>query len=158
MAQIDLRNATIRIADGGVNYIDVKIGEGTLEYTEKREIEFVKSRGQLDTVRDNEEQPIEVSMTFIWEFIFGGGTEEITVEDALKKRGNASAWVSVSADAKAPYCVNLEVIYIPPCAGVKTETLVLAQFHFIELAHNLKDGAVALKGNCNISSAISTRS
>ena len=35
MAQIDIRNATIRIADGGSNYIDIKVGEGDLHYIEK---------------------------------------------------------------------------------------------------------------------------
>lgn len=158
MAQIDLRNATIRIVDGGSNYIEVQIGEGTFEWVEKRQIDFVKSRGALDTVRENEEQPIEVSTQFIWDFIYGGSTEEITIEDALKQRGNASSWASASSDTNTPYCVNLVIIYVPPCPGIDTETLTLNEFHYIELAHNLRDGTVALKGNCNISSANSTRS
>lgn len=158
MAQIDLRNATIRLADGGSNYIELKIAEGNLEYTEKREIDFVKSRGVLDTVRQNEDQPVEISTQFIWDFIYGGSTSEVTIEDSLKQRGNAAGWVSASPDAKAPYCVNVEIIYIPVCPDVKSETLVLGQFHYIELAHSLKDGTVALKGNCNTTEAVSTRS
>jgi hypothetical protein len=157
MAQIDLRNATIRLADGGSNHIDVKIGEGTLNYVEKRQIEFVKSRGTLDTVRENEEVPIEVDMSFIWEFILGAGGD-ITVEDALKHRGNAGGWASASSDTNAPFCLNLIIIYVPPCSGVETETLILSQFHYTELAHSLKDGTVALKGECNIKSADSIRS
>lgn len=156
MAQIDLRNATILIQDGGSNSIEIKVGEGSLEYVEKREIDFVKSRGTLDTVRENEEQPIEVSTSFIWEFIFGAGGE-ITIEDALKRRGNASGWASASSDTLAPYCVNIFITYTPVCHAIDLEILALTQFHYIELAHSLKDGTVALKGNCNIKSAGSTR-
>ena len=35
-AQIDLKNCTIRIADGAGHYIDVKIGEGNVTYSEHR--------------------------------------------------------------------------------------------------------------------------
>ena len=157
MAQIDLRNATIRIADGGVNYIDVKVGEGELNYSEKRQIDFVKSRGELDTVRENEEVPLEVSLVFIWEHIFAATGEPITVEDALKKRGEAAGWASSSSDTNAPYCVNILIYYTPPCPDVLLETILLQQFHWIELAHSLKDATVALKGNCNVTQAIVAR-
>jgi hypothetical protein len=157
MAQIDLRNTTLRIAEGSGSYIDVKIGEGELTYSEKRQIDFVKSRGELDTVRENEEVPLEVSLIFIWEHIFAASGEPITVEDALKKRGGAAGWSSTSTDTLAPYCVNILLYYTPPCPGVALETILFQQFHWIELAHSLKDATVALKGNCNVTQAIVAR-
>lgn len=158
MAQIDLRNATIRFTDGGSNFIDVKIGEGTCDYTEKRQIDIVKSRGVLDIVRENEEEAIEVSMSFIWEHITSSGSEPPTVEDALKRVSNASAWVSVtSTDPDAPYCLNLSIIYEPPCTD-SNETILISEFHYTDLAHSLKEGTVALKGIGNITEAVATRS
>jgi hypothetical protein len=157
MAQIDLRNATLRIAERGGSYIDVKIGEGALTWSEKRQIDFVKSRGELDVVRENEEVPLELSMVFIWEHITSAGGEAITVEDALKKRNGASGWTSISTDTKSPYCVNILLYYTPPCPGVPLETILFQQFHWIELAHSLKDATVALKGNCNVTQALVSR-
>lgn len=161
MAQIDLRRATIRIADGGTNYIDVKIGEGTCDYDEKREIDIVKSRGVLDTVRENEDQPVEASLNFIWEYIKGnGGTT--TVEDALKRTGGASGWASVvnsASDPDCPYCVRILISYVPPCTAANMiETITLNQFHYTQLAHSLKDGTVALRGQCNVTKAVAVRS
>jgi hypothetical protein len=161
MAQIDLRRATIRIADGGTNYIDVKIGEGTCDYNEKREIEAVKSRGVLDTFRQNEDVPMDVSMNFIWEYIQGSGGAT-TVEDALKRVGGASSWASVvnpASDPDCPYCVRIIISYIPPCTGTNViETITLNQFHYTDLAHSLKDGTVALRGMCNATKAVAVRS
>lgn len=160
MAQIDLRNAAIRITDGSVSphYIDVKVGEGSLQYTEKRNLDSVKSRGVLDTVRENEDEPVEVSLAFIWEFITADTGEPITVEDALKKRNGASSWTSALNDPLAPYSVNILIVYTPPCSGVKHESILLAQFNYEELAHSLKDGTVALKGKCNVREATVARS
>jgi hypothetical protein len=158
MATIDLRNTTLRIAERSGSYIDVKIGEGELTWSEKRQIDFVKSRGELDTVRENEEVPLELSLVFIWEHIMAGSGEPVTVEDALKKRNGASGWTSTSTDTKAPYCVNILLYNVPPCTGVQTETILFQQFHWIELAHSLKDATVALKGNCNTTQALVSRS
>ncbi len=157
MAQVDLRGATIRISDGSTNHIDVKIGEGDLNYEEKRQIDYVKSRGELDTVRENEEEPVDVSLTFVWENITSATGEPISVEDALKRRNGASAWVSALSDSDAPYCVNISVTTIPNCPGVKAEVILLPQFNRTNLAHSLRDATVALKGTCNVTEATATR-
>lgn len=158
MAQIDLRRATIRISDGGSNHIDISIGEGSFDYNEKRELDNVKNRGVLDTVRENEDVPVEISTIFIWEFISGTGSEPATVEDALKKVGQASGWTTVASDPDEPYCVNVSVIYVPLCSGVPTETILFRRFHYQELAHSLKDATVALRGFANVKKAEVTRS
>lgn len=157
MAQIDLRQATVRVADGGSNYIDVKVGEGSLDYTEKRQVDLVKSRGVLDTVRENEQQGMEVTLLFIWEHVVSYSGEATTVEEALKRTGPAASWTSASADTLSPYCVNLEIIYTPVCSGVKSEVFIFPMFHYTELAHNLKDGTISCKGTCNANVPYITR-
>jgi hypothetical protein len=161
MPQIDLASAIIYIRDRGTNFIEVKIGEGNLDYTEAREINFVKSRGELDTAREGEEQELDVRFSFIWEYIKGDGT--ITVEDALKKRGGAASWVSASLDPDAPYCVNIEVIHVPANGDCDNaiekplEHIFLTEFHYERLGHSLKDGAVDCSGKCNSTQATQTR-
>lgn len=153
MAQIDLRRTTIRLSDGGSNYVDMSIGEGTLDFSVKREIEVVKNRGKLDTIRENEEVPLTVETAFIWEFLDNGGEDPPSIEDVLYRRGAASTWVSVSSDNDAPFCVNITIINDPECTGVLRELITLRQFHFESLDHSLREGAVALKGLCNAKAA-----
>lgn len=157
MAQIDLRNTTIRFSDGGSNYIDVSIGEGTLNFIVKREIEVVKNRGRLDTIRENEEIPLEVELSFIWEFLLGAAGDPPTVEDVLYNRGEAASWTTVSSDGLAPYCINISIRYLPACEEIQNEIITFRQFHFQELNHDLKNAAVALKGLCNVKASELTR-
>lgn len=150
MAQIDLRNATIVLKDNGANSLEVKIGEGSLDYSEKRNIELVLSRGELDTTREENEEGMEVSFSFIWEYIESPSGQPITIEDALKRRNAAVAWATTSTDAAAPFCLDLHLTYIPPCgtSGL-SELIVFPQYNFKELAHSLKDGTIACSGICN---------
>lgn len=158
MALIDLRNATIHIADGGVNSVEIKIGQGNLTYSEKKQKEPVKSRGKLDTVRENEDQEMEVAFNFMWEYLKATGLEIASIEDCLKRRGAAAGWVSACPDIKAPYSVHITVVHIPPCQAVYKETILLPQFNVINLAHSLLDATVAATGWCNATEAIITRS
>lgn len=149
-----LDNAVITVQP---NQLEVKIGTGNLQYTEKRNIEYVRDRGSLDTVREGDEEPVEVRMDFTWEFLLADTSAVPTVEDALKNRGNASTWVSSSDDACEPFAVDIEVWYNPPCSGEKDEIITLEDFRFEQLDHNLKDGQVSISGKCNVTQASVTR-
>lgn len=157
IALIDLRNATVNIKDGGSNTLEVKIGQGNLTYTEKRDIDDVKSRGKLDTNREGEDQPMEVAFSFVWEFLKSASGEPVTVEDALKKINGASTWTSASSDPLAPYCVHLEIVHTPPCLGTDIETILLPMFNYLQLAQSLADATVACNGKCNAREATITR-
>lgn len=159
MAQIDLRNAELSIWDSGTNYIIVKIGEGNLTYDERRNMEPVKRRGKLATFREGDEENMEVNFSFVWEYITSGSSSDPpTVEDALTNGGTASSWSSTATDSQAPYCVNLQIDYQPPCAGnYAWETIVFPEFNYQELHHSLKDGTVDCRGLCNRTRATATR-
>ncbi len=141
----------------GTNTIEVKIGEGTLTYTEKRNMEYRRDRGLLNTVREGDEEPVEVSLDFEWEFLRSSTGEAVTIEEALKQTGAAADWVSSSADVCEPYAVDIVVTYIPPCDDADTEVIVLQDFRWETLDHNLKDGQISVKGNCNVKEAVVTR-
>lgn len=161
MPQIDLANTKIYIRDRGSNFIEVKIGEGNLQYSENKSIEFVLGRGELDTVRENNEQPLDVNFDFIWEYI--SSTTGATIEDALKRKGAASTWVSASTDPDAPYCVHLEIVHMPgggTCTNPDediVEHIFLNEFHYEQLGHSLKDGTIDCRGKCNATQATTLR-
>ncbi len=157
MAVIDLKNAIIQVRDGSGERITVVLGEGNLTYDEKRNMEYVKDRGLLDTVREGDEEPMDVRLDATWEFITGTG-DEITIEDAMKQRGDASAWESTSADECEPYAVDIYILYTPPCgAGSNGETIVLPDFRWETIAHDLRGGTLSFTGKSNAKEATVSR-
>ena len=134
------------------NVLEIKIGEGNLTYSEKRAVTYVKNRGILDTVKLGDETPMEVSLDFTWEFLRAGSGDPPSVEEALKQIGAASTWKSTSTDTCEPYAVDILINYIPPC-GSDSELIVLEDFRWESLDHDLKQGQVAVKGNCNVTVA-----
>lgn len=136
------------------NMLEVKIGEGTLTYSEKRAVTYVLNRGKIYTVKLGDDSPVEVSLDFIWEFLRAATGDPPTVEEALKNIGEASDWVSSSSDPCEPYAVNITICYVPPCGD--SERIELADFRWESLDHDLKAGQVSVKGNCNIAFATVT--
>lgn len=140
--------------------LEVKIGDGALSYTENREMEYRLDRGELDTVREGDDQPMEVSMDFVWEFITAVISVDLlpTIEDAIKKRGLASTWVSSDAvDPCAPYAVDLEIEHDPPCGNEQRELILLPDFRWESLEHNAVDAQISMTGRCNSKEAVVTR-
>lgn len=149
-----LDNAVITVQP---HQLEVKVGEGNMQYTEKRNIEYVLDRGALDTVREGDEEPVEVRLDFTWEFLRSDVSGIPTIEDALKNRGEASTWTTSSSDTCEPYAVDLLIWYNPPCAGEKDEEILLQDFRWEQLEHNASEGQVSLTGKCNVKEATVSR-
>lgn len=135
---------------GGPKNVELLIGTGNLTYTEKTNLEYIRERGLLDSVREGDEDPVDVSFDFQWEFLSSstGGTE--TIEEAIKQTGNASDWVTSAVDTCEPYAVDITVKYAPPCGGIDDEYIVLPYFRKTQLQHDLRAGTVSCTGSCNI--------
>ncbi len=152
---IPLDNALITF---GGRFVEAKIGDGNLTYTENREMEYRLDRGELDTVREGDDQPLEISLDFVWEFLRASVGDEPTLEDAIKQRGEASAWVtSDSVDPCSPYAVDIEIEHDPPCAGEQREFILLPDFRWESLEHNASDAQISLSGRCNSREAVISR-
>ena len=87
----------------GQQSISIKIGEGNMTYSEHRNVEFTRDRGILDTVRESDEEPLDLSMDATWEWVKGLTGATPTLEDVLKKRGEAATWVTTADDDCQPY-------------------------------------------------------
>lgn len=142
----------------GGRKLEVKVGEGNLTYTENSPHDYLRNRGALDTVRKADEEPMDVSFDFVWEFLSAvGGSAIPTIKEALKQSGEASTWISTSSDLCEPYCVNIEVNYDPACGGANTELIELKYFRPENLEHNISDAQISCTGKCNITEAVETR-
>ena len=159
MASITLRNSVLKIKDGSgtPNSLTVKIGDGNLTWSEKRNVEYKLNRGLVDEVRLGDDIPMDVRFDFVWDFLKSDTGEPVTIEEALKKTGAAASWVSSDADTCRPYAVDLEFTYDPDCGATKTEVIVLPDFRWEELAHDPKAGQVAVTGKCNATEALKSR-
>lgn len=155
-AVIDLKQCTFKIIDGAgtPNEIEITIGEGNLTYSENKNIDYILDRGVLDEVREGDQVPMEVSFDFTWDYITAlaaSGTP--TVEEALKKEGEASTWVSSdtgAGNACRPYAVDIEVEYAPtPTTCGDKETITFPDFRYETLDHDIKAGTVSCSGKCN---------
>jgi hypothetical protein len=101
--------------------IEIKVGDGDLKYTEKNEYTYDLDRGDLDTVREGNQVPLDLVLDFVYEHITTGTSETISPMDALKQKGGASGWVSSSADQCEPYAVDIEITHEAPCGTNQDE-------------------------------------
>lgn len=147
-------NAVITILP---HHLEVKIGEGNCTYTEKRNMTYTRDRGTLDTVKEGDEEPMDVRIDATWEFLRSSTGQTPTIEDVLKQRGEASTWVSSSADPCEPYCVDIEILYQPPCGGEEDEKITLPDFRWEQIEHDLRQGQISVTGKCNAKEANITR-
>ena len=138
--------------------VAVTIGEGNLSYTEAQNMDYTLDRGNLDTVRQGDDVPVDVTMDFSYEFVTTGTSETITPSDALKGVGGASEWVSSSSDLCEPYAVDVEIDRSLSCGSVESELTILADYRWESLEFSLRDATISSSGKCNITTAANERS
>ena len=138
--------------------LEVKLGEGNLTYSEKKEYEYLLDRGNLDTVKEGDEQPVEVNLEFVYEYIKSSTGGDITPVDAIKQTGEASSWVSSSSDQCEPYAIDILAKHCVPCGTDEDEDVLLQDFRWESLDYDYQAATIAVSGKCNISDATVTRS
>lgn len=154
-AQVDLKDCVITIKDGSgtPQSCTVKIGEGNLTWTERKNIEYTLDGGTIDEVREGDEVPVDVTISAVWEYVTsstGGSSGQTTLIDAIKGTGSASDWVSSDSDICRPYAVDIQIVYTPDCAGSIVETILLADFRYEQIDFDLRGGTFQVTGKCNI--------
>jgi hypothetical protein len=149
-------------AEGAVTFIsqriEIAVGEGNLTWTEAKEYEYLRERGDLDTVKEADEQPVEMSLEFVYEYIKTQSGQTITATDALKQQGEAAEWVSSSDDLCEPYAVDVLVKHCVPCGTDEDEDVLFTDFRYESLDFDVGEATIAVGGRCNISEPSVTRS
>lgn len=160
MAAKDLKNAVIKIQDGTgtPNEIEVTVGEGNLTWSVKNPLEYRKDRGNLGSVRNADQEPVEVTLEAEFDNVISNGVEPVTVTEALTKTGAASAWVTTSSDACEPYAVNLIVEFEPECDdGTLAERLTFSDFRPDNRDYDVGAGQISIPGKCNVTDITAER-
>ncbi len=137
--------------------LEIKIGDGNLTYTERNNYEYRLDRGDLDTVVEGDQAPMEVKIDGVFESITTGTSEDISVMDALKGIGGAAGWFSSASDPCEPYAVDVEVVHTPPCGSKQTETVLFPDFRSETREINYKDATISTTGKCNATEPTVTR-
>jgi len=159
--RIDLKNCKVYINGGGVGEsIEIKIGEGSVDYTETQEREYLLDRGSIDDVRNGDDTPVDVSIAFTWEYLRSVSGEDITPEEAFKRVGAASEWTSSDSDPCRPYAVDVVIVHEPECTTATSplETYTLPDFRWESMPHSFNDASVTVTGKCNVTSITPVRS
>lgn len=160
-ARISLKDAYFTLSDkDGTTTLVAKIGDGNITYSEKRNIEYLLDRGNLDDVQERDDVPIDVSFDFTWEYLTGSGSTGATgsVEEFLKREGPYSSLISTDDDACRPFAVDLEIEYRPqPSTCGDKETITLIDFRWEELSHDVSASSISCSGRCNITRSSVTR-
>lgn len=138
--------------------IEVTLGDGNLTWTVNKELNYELDRGNLDTVREGDQIPMDVVLDSVYEFITTGTGETVTPYDAMNQVGDASEWVSSSSDACEPYAVDIEVEHAVSCGSAQTETTLLPDFRYDTLDVDLDAATISFTGRCNVVKPTVTRS
>jgi len=129
--------------------IEIKIGDGNLTYTENRTYEYMLDRGDLDTVREGDQVPLDVRLECTYEHITTGTSETITPMDALKGIAGAVEWVTSATDQCEPYAIDIEVEHDPSCGTAQAEITLFPDFRADSKEANFQDATISLTGKCN---------
>jgi len=160
MPRFDLKDSIIRFSSNLIRnqVITVRIGDGNVSWSEKREIEYLLDRGRIDDVRAGDEQPVEVSLDLAWEFIKSSTSDPPTIYEVLTQTGAASDWDSADTNNTcAPYALNLSIERIPQCAGVEIEFINLSNFRYENIDFDADAATIAVSGMCNINNIAAVR-
>lgn len=159
MAQIDLKNATITLRGGGSGEeLVLTVGEGDITWSEKKNIEYTLDRGLLDEVREGDEVPMDVNMSFTWQHSIasdGGATDPYAALDG------SNGWESTDTDPCRPYALDIEIRIDPSarntnCVSGFVDVYLLPDYRQESNDHAVKAGTVSSTGKCNATKAIHT--
>lgn len=140
--------------------LEVTVGDGNLTFTENRTYEYELDRGDLDTVRETDQVPMDVTLDMVWEFLKTGTGESVTPYDALHQEGGAVEWPSSSDDSCEPFAIDIEVEYAPTCTAgaVEDEIYLFPDFRADTIEGDIREATISASGRCNATKPTITRS
>lgn len=158
MAIVNLKKAVISVIDDTGTQI-LKIGDGTLTFSEKRAIEYVSDRGWLDEARLGPPEPMDVSIDCVWLVVgsasqtFDGSGTPTTVSSSpsydklFKGDPDGTPRTSIDPDTTRPYACNIQIV-IPLSDGLTDRTILLKSFRAETGDFDLSAGTMKVSGKC----------
>lgn len=150
-ATIDLKQATLLFVDGNTTTpetLELKLDDGNLTYTRRRNIEYRKDRGLLDSTREGDEEPMDVSLECRFSAIKSQSGNAITVTEFLEREGAGSSLITTGG-ACEPYAIDIHVQLDRDCGTTQDEIIKFEEFRFEEIGGDFKAGTLSITGKCN---------
>lgn len=142
----------------GGRRLEVEVGEGTASFSEKKNREYKLSRGKIYQVRNGDEAPMEVKLSFLWEFLRSASGDTMpTPYEVLKQIGLASDWLSTGSDPCAPYAIDIVIRFAPECLDIDGEIYRFPEFRYDSIDGDPKTGEIQTPGKCNVQEPVITR-
>jgi hypothetical protein len=153
-SSLDFKNATITLKDGTGTPVtlEIKMGEGNLTFSEKKQYDYILDRGTLDDVRAGDDVPMDLSFSGKWELVYGSGQ----IQEFLWGVGSYSGNISTDSDTCRPYAcdVEIEYAYSTECTTPgKNGTITLPDFRAESCDFDVKAGTISVSGKCNVTTA-----
>lgn len=161
MAQMNLKKTKLylhyRGSGGNPAYVEVRVGEGNITWSEKRTIEYTLDRGKLEFVdetsggaaREGDDQPVDVSFDIMWDW-YAGAEDPYHVLKGIPSDDLTTINSAHDADPCAPHAVHIEIVYEPDCAEGNEEIVhyVLPYFRYEQLNWDVGSGQLSCSGTC----------
>jgi len=122
--------------------------QADFSYTETYDPQIDTERGKLSNAREGTEQPMQVSTSFVLDWLRASAGKEITFYEALNQLGDASDWVTAADDPCEPYCVDLFLFDRPDCGSEEAEVIFFRKFYKQTISPSIQNAAVDLSGIC----------
>ncbi|HHA19193.1 MAG TPA: hypothetical protein ENK70_05755 [Methylophaga sp.] len=148
MSRRGLRDAVLTIQDGFGQSVAVKIGKGTISWTEKRNIEYIRNRGNLYCVKQLKDDATEVQFSFRWEWL--SNITGVSIYEALTC--SIEGWQTTGGFCEPP-AVDL-YLTITPKNCEESEIIVFNEFRLTLRNPSIREGQIRARGT--VTSVIST--
>lgn len=157
---MDLKNCAVIFRDGTTptpNELELKMDEGNLQYTVRRNIEVKRDRGELDYLKEGDEEPMQVQLEGRFSAVKSSSGDPVTVQEFLYKTGAASAYKSTGPVCAAD-TIDIVVEVDQDCGTtVEDEIITFEDFAYEEVGGDFKAGTLSVQGVCNAVRPSSTR-
>jgi hypothetical protein len=128
--------------------IEVKVGEGNIEHTKNKDPQIDLDRGVIDGARKGNEQAMDVSFAFVYDWLRSSTVDTPTADEVLEREGEAADWSNAAADECEPYQVTLKVIDAPNCGTEKAEIIIYPYFLPQTINASVEAASVSVSGVC----------
>ena len=128
--------------------VEMKIGEGDVEFTETQPVIVDTDRGEVDGMRLGVEEGMTVSTSFVYNWLRASSGDPITVYEALKRKGDAASWHNAAENPCEPYQVDMFIIDSPDCGSEQAEVMFFRRMRATSISASVQGAAVSVEGTC----------
>lgn len=149
---MDLKNCTVTFVDGTTptpNELEIKMDEGNLQYSVRRNIEAKKDRGNLDYLKEGDQEPMQVQLEGRFASVKSSSGDPVTPQEFLYKTGAAAGYASTGPVCAAD-TIDIVVEVDHDCGTtVEDEIITFSDFAYEEVGGDFKAGTLSVQGICN---------